>query len=228
MSFLDSIGGSNLLSIGVEIGLGVATGGSSMLLEGALGAIGSQVVGQLGSELGLSPSEVSVAQTAFSAAFGSSAGLGTALQGLGGSPSQQGQLSSQLSQLEQQLEQQLMQQLQQNSGSNGASSSSDGGDGSGGGSAGGASAGGASGGGGILLVIAEALGKAMDNQLQNMSSLGTQLSQASSQSGSSSSNIGTLTAQMQVASQEMGLIGNALTNVLQSTGDALSGLAKKG
>lgn len=230
MSFLDGIGG-DIMSAGIQVGLAMATGGSSLMVEGALGAIGSEVVGQLGQELGLNSTEISIAQTAFSAAFGSSAGLGTALQGLGGSATEQGQFASQISQLQQQMEQQILQQLQQQSSSDasgtGGSAGSDA-SGSTGAATGGS---GVSGGGGILLAIAEALGHSMDQQLQNMASLGQQLSAASSSSGSSggsNSQIGTLTAKMQVASQEMSMIGSALTNTLQSTGDALSALAKKG
>ena len=75
----------------------------------------------------------------------------------------------------------------------------------------------------VLQAIAFAMGKAMDDKLNDMAQKAQQL--GNSQSGSSQ--YGQLSSEIQADSQELGMMASAVSNSIKSIGDAGSQLAKK-
>ena len=87
------------------------------------------------------------------------------------------------------------------------------------------STGGTSGGtGGILAKIAEALGAAADNQMNQMSSLASQIGNVSS---SNQSQFASLSGELNAAGQQFGIISQATNTVLNAIGSGEEQLARK-
>ena len=214
-------GGFNPVSLVSQVALGVATGGSSLLLEAALSTvasqIGQQVIGQLGQQLGLPQSVIGLAQGAFAGALGDEAGASQDFEGaiqsavsqFQSTPSETGQFQqasddfgSQLNQLAQTGFQSASDQA------NGADSSKAKGS--------------------IFMKIAIALGKLLDQKMTDMANTTDQIGQLGTVSNSNQSHLSELTGKLQGLTQEIGLLSNALTNTLKSLGDASATLARKG
>jgi len=218
-------GGFNPVSLVSQVALGVATGGTSMLMEAALSTvvsqIGQQVIGQLGQQLGLPQSVVGLAQGAFAGALGDEQGaaqdfegaIQSAISQFQASPSDVGQFQQASDNFASQLN-----QLAQAGYKSATDESND-------------AAGFASGGGGkgsIFMKIAIALGKLMDQKMTDMADTTDQIGQLGTVDNSNQSHLSELTGKLQGLTQEIGLLSNALTNTLKSLGDASATLARKG
>jgi hypothetical protein len=237
MSFFSSIAG-DALKVGLDVGIGISTGGAGLALESALGAIGSSVISQVGVQLGLNSGAINLAQDAFSGAFGGSADFGGALESMGASAMEQGQFSGQIDAIANLITSDLIQNLQNSqsqstgSGDDGSSNSvgASGSVGAGGVGAAGVGASGLSsadsGSNNFLVALATALGEALDQKLDDMANLSNQIGNVGT-GASSQSQLGKLTGQLQAVGQEVSMLSSALTNSLQSIGQGLSSLAKK-
>jgi hypothetical protein len=219
-------GGFNPVSLVSQVALGVATGGTSLLMEAALSTvvsqIGQQVIGQLGQQLGLPQSVIGMAQGAFAGALGDEQGAAQDFEGVmqnvtsqfQSTPSDVGQFQQASDNFGSQLNQLAQAGMQATS-----DQSND-------------SAGFASGSGGakgsIFMKIAIALGKLMDQKMTDMADTTDQIGQLGTVDNSNQSHLSELTGKLQGLTQEIGLLSNALTNTLKSLGDASATLARKG
>jgi hypothetical protein len=193
-----------------EVGIGALTGGVGMAVEQAATSVlqtaVSQALTQLGQQFGLNPSEISTALSA--------AGLPTSgdasqqasdlAQQSGASPTEQGAAGQSAQQATDAITQMFEQGIQDS---------------------GNTSDGVAKGGKGmsVLQAIAFAMGKVMDDKLNDMASKAQQL--GNSQSGSSQ--YGQLSSEIQADGQELGMLSSAVSNAIKSIGDAGTTLAKK-
>lgn len=212
-------GGFSPASLITQAALGVMTGGTSLLMETAMrtvvSAIGQQVIGQLGQEMGLPPSVVEMAQGAFAGAMGDMQGAEQGFQGaiqdvgssFGGSPTEMGEAQS----AGQTLGNMMLDGMRQ------AANDSDDGNGV---------KGSGTQGGSLLMKIAIALGKLMDQKMTDMANLTDQIGALGSGSGNQSK-LGELTGKLQGLSQETSLLSNALTNTIKTIGESNSTLARK-
>ena len=209
------ISGSNLFSMAAEIGVGAMTGGTSLAVEMAAQTVVKSVVSEAiqlaGQQLGLPQSAISDAQTAATGAQGDLGSVAdeasSAGQQFGLSPFEQGQFSQSAQSATQSLSQMLL------DGVRSAGNQTDGTHGTHG----------KSGGMSVLMAIATAMGKVMDDKLNSMASQAQQLGSTSQQS----SQYGQLTSQIQAESQELSMLSSAVSNSIKSIGDAASTMAKK-
>lgn len=210
-------GGFSPASLITQAALGVMTGGTSLLMETAMrtvvSAIGQQVIGQLGQEMGLPSSVIEMAQGAFAGAMGDMQGAEQGVQGaiqdvgssFGGSPTEIGEAQS----AGQTLGNMMLDGIRQ------AANDSDDGNG----------VRGSSGqGGSLLMKIAIALGRLMDQKMTDMANLTDQIGALGS---GNQSKLGELTGKLQGLSQETSLLSNALTNTIKTIGESNSTLARK-
>ncbi len=220
-------------------------------LKGVMLSIGDQVLQQLGQQMGLPPAVTSMASSLMHAEAGDFGGSAQSLESAYGELGQaSGASDYQTGQLQQQgfdgadwLLQQLMDKLQngdfvENGGQKGKAQAAAAGGGAAGGAAGADSAGGGvdsvpgsttaaaggSDGDSFLLKLAEALGKVIDDKMDDMVNVANQIDQ---QKSSGSSQTATLSAQETALGQEVSLISNALNTAIKSLGDAASTLARK-
>ena len=213
MSIFGAIGGGSAFGLVAEVGLGVATGGSSlavsMATQSIVKAAAGEALGVIGQQLGLSQTEIdgALAATGFSSGgLGASATASQIGGELGFSPFEQGAIGR-TAQSTTNAFVQMMEQGLQDSGERSSGS------------------GGAHGGKGMSLLqaIAYAMGKAMDDKLNDMS----QKANALGDSESGSSQYGQLSSEIQADSQELGMLSSAVSNAIKSIGEAGQTLAKK-
>jgi hypothetical protein len=212
-------GGFSPANLVTQAALGFMTGGSSLILETAMrtvvSAIGQQVIGQLGQEMGLPSGVIDMAQGAFAGAMGDVQGAQQGAQNAiedfgsatGASPSEVGEAQS----AGQTLGNMMLDGIRQ------AANDSDDGNGV---------KGSAGQGGSLLMKIAIALGQLMDKKMTDMANLTDQIGALGSGSGNQSK-LGELTGKLQGLSQETSLLSNALTNTIKTIGESNSTLARK-
>lgn len=82
-------------------------------------------------------------------------------------------------------------------------------------------------GGSVLMKIALALGKAMDNKVDQMAAKATELESMGEITGKNTSKYNALSAEMSALGQELKIVGEALNNTLKAIGDASSALARR-
>ncbi len=212
MSFLSGLGGGNLFNIAESAALGAVTGGAGLAVELAAQQVLKSAVGEglqlVGQQLGLSQGDISsvLEQTGFgggSSAADTASAIG---QQLGFTPFEQGSISG----TAQQATDAITQMMQQ-----GVAEASQGSEHSG--------AAHGKGGMSVLQAIAYAMGKSMDDKLNDMADKAQQL--GNSQSGSSQ--YGQLSSEIQADGQELSMLSSAVANAIKSIGEAGSTLAKK-
>jgi hypothetical protein len=243
MSFL-----SGLLRTVAPLALAAVTGGTSLAIQTAMravmSAVAQQVIQQLGQKLGLPPAIINMAQMAFANSSGQP-GLGQTNFGdvtrdlgreFGLSPSQLGGVERSMDDATSgfgELIDNMMRQITAEGKKAEYSSQSE-------------KFGSTSGKKGFLYAIAAALGEAVDKQMNEMVKLSGQIKEQtaqnqaftntmskdgnakqSSQSTLNSQKLGTLTAELQAASQQMGILQNVTSTVLKSIGEAQSTIARK-
>ncbi len=81
--------------------------------------------------------------------------------------------------------------------------------------------------GSVLMKIALALGRAMDNKVDQMANKATELESMGEITGKNTSKYNAASAEMSALGQELKIVGEALNNTLKSIGDASSSLARK-
>jgi hypothetical protein len=201
-------------------------GWASLAMQTLMSTVGKEIIQQLGKQLGLPDSVISLAQNAFTAASGNpgAANLNQAISGLsdaigfGGVAAGQFQREAK-SQVQDFIQQQvqksaekIMEELGETVGNKAPK---------------GALKGGGKG-GSVLMQIALALGAAMDKKVDRMAAIANQLSELGEVKGDKeSSAYQKLSAEMNALGQEMKIVGEALNNTLKSIGEASSTLARK-
>ena len=221
MSFLSGIGGGSILSLATEAALGVATGGTSLLvstaLKGVMMSIGDQVLQQLGQQLGLPQSVTDFAQAAFHEAAGDTGGAVQNLQeAVGGLQGAAGLSDSDTGDIYRTAQQGVSDAVSQNA-PNLADSLANG-EGFQNGDIASAVKGKS-----LLVALAIAMGKVADNKMQQMYADTQKLGNMSSNDKGYAS----VTGEVQALGQEIGMISNALNNAIKSIGDAGSTLARR-
>lgn len=168
-------------------------------------AIAQQVLQQVGQQLGLPQSVISMAQNTFASASGTQGmpnNVGDAISALtdmvGISPRQQGELQRQSEDIVSQMTNSMLERLR-----NGEDEGE----------------GGINGGQSRLVKLALALGKVMDGKMDDMIDIGGKIDKTKK--------TGQLSAQMQALSQELNLVANALNNSIKSIGEANANMARK-
>lgn len=81
--------------------------------------------------------------------------------------------------------------------------------------------------GSVLMKIALALGKAMDNKVDQMAAKATELESMGEITGKNTSKYNAASAEMSALGQELKIVGEALNNTLKAIGDASSALARR-
>jgi hypothetical protein len=210
------------LNLVTTVGLGMATGGTSLLAEAALrsvvSAIGQQVIQQMGTQMGLPQAAIDLAQGAFAGQIGDFGGqfqnyqeaISSFAADTGASPVEQGAANSAAENLSNMALDNMRNAADE------AQSSGEGGGSSRMGK-----------GGSLLMKIAIALGQLMDKKMTEMANLTDEIGALGSDS-SNQSKLGELTGKLQGLSQETSLLSNALTNTIKTIGESNSTLARKG
>lgn len=199
-------------------------GWASLAMQTIGSSIMNQVIQQLGQKLGLPPAMISMAQQAFSSASGIGdlgqqsvkQAVSSFAQQAGLSPLEEGKLQQAANKSVDNVNkivEQMMKKLQ----------SSDEGEDAGGGS--------------VLMRIARALGKLMDQKMDSLASKADQLGRVGGDKGMKNkeggfnaegqSKFGQLSAEVQALSQEIGYLSQAISSTLKSIGEAASAIARK-
>jgi len=198
--------------LGIDLGSVLKVAQIFMGPAGILGALAQEVLGQIiqqaiqkvGQQLGLPQKVIDMAKSAFAQASGTggSGSLGQALQNLGtasgASPMEVGKAARQADDIASKMADQMLRQLR------------------GGGDEDGSVGGGSN---SRLVALAKALGKLLDKKMDRIIEVGKQMDGAEKQ--------GALSGEMNALSQEMGMISNALNNMVKSIGEANTTLARK-
>jgi outer membrane murein-binding lipoprotein Lpp len=212
----------------VQLATGPA-GWASLAMQTLMSTVGKEIIQQLGKQLGLPDSVISLAQNAFTAATGNpgAANLNQAISGvsdatglMGAAAGQfQREAKNQVQDFIQQQVQKSMEKLNEELGETVGNRKS-GKDGKGkvvipaGAS--------------VLMRIALLLGDAMDKKVDRMATIAQDLSNLGEVKGDKeSSAYQKLSAEMNALGQEMKIVGEALNNTLKSIGEASSTLARK-
>jgi hypothetical protein len=177
------------------------TGWAAIAAKTLMSSVGNQLIQNLGQDLGLPQSVISMAQGAFSAYMGDEQGAAQDVtsaaqnfaQTMGASPVDQGNFSSDI-----------------NKALGNASASIAGGEEMKEARAGGK-------GGSWLMALAEALGQKLDKMADDMNSMASQISDDKP----------SLTTLFSAKSQEFGILMNAATTAIKTIGDGLSAAARK-
>jgi hypothetical protein len=194
-------------------------GWGAIATQTLLSTVGSQVIQQLGQQMGLPQSMISLAQSAFSQNFAGAGGalsLNQAVSGLAQqfnlSPSQQGNLQRASQDFANNLTSMFVDRLRGGGGEDDDSK---------------AFASGGKAGGSLLMKIAIALGKLLDKKMTEMANLTDEIGRLGS-GGDNQSKLGELTGKLQGLSQEVSMLSNALTNTIKTIGESNSTIARKG
>jgi hypothetical protein len=221
----------NLASI-AQLGLAAMTGGTSLLATTALRTIGSQIamnlIQRLGQQMGLPQPMIDLAQAAFANASGQPGlmrqNINEAVQGFVGQmdlrPSEAGQLQRELMNATDKsyanmdkIVQSFSKRLLQSEGE------------------------GDDAGGSVLMKIARALGKLMDQKMDSLAAKADQLGRVGGDKGMKTkeggfnaegqSKFGQLSAEVQALSQEIGYLSQAISSSIKSIGEASATVARK-
>lgn len=212
--------GNGPLGLVSQVALAAATGGASTLVQVAfrtvVSSIGQQVIQQLGREMGLPQGLIDTAQGAFAGAVGDYEGatanyqeaVDSFTQGFGGSPVEGAEAQNAAD---------ILNRMMLDGARNARDSEELR-----------ALAGGKGGGGSLLMRIAVALGSLMDQKMDQMDKLTTQIGGLGTIDEKNQSKMGELTGKLQGLSQETNMLSNALSNSIKTIGEAGTTLARKG
>jgi hypothetical protein len=213
-----------------QLAMGPA-GWASLAMKTIGSAIAQQLIQQIGQRLGLPQTTIDLAQAAFANASGQPGlvrqNIGEAVRGfteqLDLRPSDAGQLQRELmSTSDKSLEnmnrivERMARKLQDEEGEGGTAASS--------------------GSGSVLMRIARAMGKLMDEKMNAMAAKGDQLGRLGNDgaltkdgnfNAKGQSQYGKLTSEMQALGQELSMISQAVSNSLKSIGEASTTMARK-
>ncbi len=211
----------------MQLAMGPA-GWASLATKMIVSAVAQQVIQQLGQKLGLPQSVISMAQSAFAAASGTEGGPMNFKDAVAQVAAESGMSAFQQGQLQRATEktydnmskivENMMRKVGQGSDEDEAASVG-------------------SGSGSVLMRIARAMGKLMDEKMNAMAAKGDQLGKlgndgALTKDGSfnakGQSQYGKLTSEMQALGQELSMISQAVSNSLKSIGEASTTMARKG
>jgi hypothetical protein len=216
-------------------------GWASLAMQTLMSTVGKEIISQLGKQLGLPDSIVSLAQNAFTAASGNSgaSSLGQGISGLSDAFGFKGALAGQFQReaktqiqdfVQQQVNQatekggkRLVDTLMENEDTKSAKYA--GKANKKGGGANGASQSNTTGSNSLLMTIALALGQAADKKLVRMGEIAKQI--GATEDGKNQNKITEMGAELQALGQEMSILSSALTNALRSIGEANSQIARK-
>jgi hypothetical protein len=219
-------------------------GWASLAMQTLMSTVGKEIISQIGKQLGLPESIVSLAQNAFTAASGNSgaSSLGQGISGLSDAFGFKGALAGQFQReaknqiqdfVQQQVNQatekggkRLVDTLMENEDTKSAKyagkANKKGGGANG---ANGASPSNTTGSNSLLMTIALALGQAADKKLVRMGEIAKQI--GATEDGKNQNKITEMGAELQALGQEMSILSSALTNALRSIGEANSQIARK-
>ena len=187
------------------------TGFAPTATRDLFGSVFSTVIQNLGSQTGLPQSETNRARSA--GGFGGGSSIGQTVSNLGRqfnlSPAQQGELQRVAQDFTTNLTSLFLDRLR--GGSNNEDSQAGGSGGKGGGS--------------LLIKIAMALGKLLDEKMSRMAGVTDQIGTAGGDPNQST--LGQLTGELQGLSQEVSILSNAMTNTIKTIGEANSTNARK-
>ncbi|MEL6213376.1 MAG: hypothetical protein AAFY22_07350 [Pseudomonadota bacterium] len=216
-------GGGGLFNVVSQLALATVTGGTSLaftsIFSQLASQVGQQIIQQIGQQLGVSPQMIDLAQATFASQIGDTSGvqqnLNELVNGLAAGnpavgPVQTGQIMNSLEGAIEQMVTAMIQDIEENSGGENASG-----------------AGGGEGGGSLLMQIARALGRSIDDKLLEMRDKAEQLGNLDDATGDDAAQYGQLSAEIQALGQETNFLSQALTNTLRSIGEAASTLARK-
>jgi hypothetical protein len=227
------IGGFKLdFSTIAQLGLAAMTGGTSMLATTALRTIGSQIamnlIQQFGQQMGLPQPMINLAQAAFANTSGQPGlvrqNIAEAVQGFVGQmdlrPSEAGQLQRELmdaSDKSYQNMSKIIDQFNKRTLAGGEEGDEQGGS--------------------VLMKIARALGKLMDQKMDTLAAKADQLGRVGGEKGMKNkdggfnaegqSKFGQLSAEVQALSQEIGYLSQAISSSIKSIGEASATIARK-
>lgn len=209
-----------------QLAMGPA-GWASILMKAAISQIGQQMIQQLGQQLNLPSAVTNMASQAFSGAMGGGQmGLNDALtdhaRQLGFNATQTGQLIRDVNNLVSDTARDFVQdnidQIRE-AATNWKKDKSEG-------------ASGSSGKESFLVAFAKAMGKAMDAKMDKMMDISRKIDKETKASNDSDGKkkavISEMSAEMQGLSQELGLLGQALSTSVKAAGEAMSTIARKG
>jgi hypothetical protein len=218
-------------------------GWASLAMQTLISTVGKEIISQLGKQLGLPESVISLAQNAFTAASGNTGaanlrqgvnGLSDAL-GLRGAVAGEFQreatnqirdfVDQQVQQAAKQTGKRLVDTLMENEDTKSAKYAGKANKGGKGGGANGASQSNTTGSNSLLMTIALALGQAADKKLVRMGEIAKQI--GATEDGKNQNKITEMGAELQALGQEMSILSSALTNALRSIGEANSQIARK-
>ena len=208
-------------------------GWASLALQTIGTSIAQQLIQQVGQQLGLPQSLISVAQQAFSATSGTGnlgqqtiqQAVSSVAERLNLSPSQEGQLQRSADQSFTNMSKILDQIVKKMA--KGGKEEAEGGRGERSGS--------------LLMRIAQALGELMDQKIEQLANKADQLGRLGSEKGNTftdgankggfnaqgQSQFGKLSAEVQALGQEIGYLSQAISQTLKSIGEAASTVARK-
>lgn len=232
MSFIGGLTRSfiNPMSL-AQLAMGPA-GWASLAARAVVAQVGSQVIQQIGQQIGLPPALVATAQLAFnqSQAFSGLPGLSGAgfnpnamlsfLQGQGMSPREaatfvrdiQRQSREAMTQELKSSVQDFVDNLNRQANNSNMSRKIDAV---------------MNGKGSFLMKLATALGMLADKKMNDMADLTKKMGQFGEITGKNQAKYGEMTGQLQALGQEMSMISQAMANVIKTTGEAASTLARK-
>jgi hypothetical protein len=194
----------NPTTILATVAMGPAGGLVSQLANQLYASVGQQIVSQLGQQLGMSQSALSLAQNAFSAGSGVSLGetrsvddaVASLGEAFGASPSQIGEKQRAMSDMINDIVRNARENVEE-----GDSNSIRGGKGQ-----------------GWLMAMAKALGAQLNELGDQMTDLASRITKDTPD----------LTAEFGVVSQQFGMLMNATTNAIKTAGEAMGNAARKG
>ena len=216
----------------IQLAAGPA-GWASIAARAVVAQLGSQVIQQIGQQIGLPPAMINAAQLAFNHSPGMNgfpglnaggfnpSALTSFLQMQGMSPRE---ASTFVRDLQRQAHEQMTQDLKGsvqdfidniNRQSNGKKMSSQ-------------IDAVMKGKGSFLMKLATALGMLADKKMNDMADLTKKMGQFGEITGKNQAKYGEMTGQLQALGQEMSMISQAMANVIKTTGEAASTLARKG
>ena len=191
-------------------------GWATLATQTLLSTAGQQIIQQLGTQLGVPQSLIDVAQGQFSASVGDFGGafsnVNEAIESfgaqVGASPASIGEAqrgaTNAVNDMLSSLNDRIREAGDENSGAS------------------------ATGKGSLLMKIAVALGKLLDQKMTDMANKTDEIGSLGTIDEGNQSKLGQLTGELQGLGQEVSMLSNALSNTIKSIGEANTTLARKG
>ncbi|WP_334183072.1 hypothetical protein [Novosphingobium sp.] len=192
------------------------TGWAALAAKTLMSSFGQQFIQQFGQQLGLPQPMIDMAQASFAGSMGDFqnvyANLDEAIAGVGAqfgsSPAEIGAAQSQGRDAIDNLISSMNDRVREESDEIGGGSTS--------------------GKGSLLMKIAVALGKLLDQKMTDMADRTDEIGQLGTIDEGNQSKLGQLTGELQGLGQEVNMLSNALSNTIKSIGEANTTLARKG